>query len=139
MYLLRSLSCAVRCGLVPSIAVETRFEIKRLPLNYMQYIGKVFSLGGQISLWVTMSVSSDQFEVFPRLLHLRRIDPVYKMRRYYRMAIQSDLFGKSSLVREWGRIGSRGQMMVETHPDEGQAVNALLKLAQAKQRKGYVL
>jgi predicted DNA-binding WGR domain protein len=30
-------------------------------------------------------------------------------------------------------------MMVETHPDEGQAVNALLKLAQAKQRKGYVL
>jgi len=90
-------------------------------------------------LWVTMSVSSDQFEVFPRLLHLRRIDPVYKMRRYYRMAIQSDLFGKSSLVREWGRIGSRGQMMVETRPDQGQAVNALLKLAQAKQRKGYVL
>ena len=90
-------------------------------------------------MWVTMSVSSDQFEVLPRLLHLRRIDPVYKMRRYYRMAIQSDLFGKSSLVREWGRIGSRGQMMVETRPDQGQAVNALLKLAQAKQRKGYVL
>jgi len=86
-----------------------------------------------------MSVSSDQFEVFPRLLHVRRIDPAQNMRRFYRMAILNDLFGKASLVREWGRIGSRGQMMVETHPDEGQAVNALMKLARAKQRKGYVL
>lgn len=85
-----------------------------------------------------MTGSSDQFEVFPRLLHLRRLDPTRNMRRYYRMAIESDLFGKSSLVREWGRIGSRGQMMVETHSDEGQAVNALMKLARAKERKGCV-
>jgi predicted DNA-binding WGR domain protein len=85
-----------------------------------------------------MSKSPDQFEVFPRLLHLRRLDPARNMRRYYRMAIESDLFGKSSLMREWGRIGSRGQMLVETHADEGQAVNALLKLARAKERKGYV-
>ncbi len=48
-------------------------------------------------------------------------------------------FGRASLVREWGRIGSRGQMMVETHPDEGRAINALMKLARAKQRKGYAL
>ena len=34
--------------------------------------------------------------------------------------------------------GSRGQMLVETHSDEGQAVNALMKLARAKERKGYV-
>jgi predicted DNA-binding WGR domain protein len=65
-------------------------------------------------------------------------DPACNMRRYYRMAIQSDLFGKASLVREWGRIGSRGQMLVETHTDEAQAVNALLKLARAKEKKGYV-
>ena len=80
-----------------------------------------------------------QLEVFPTHLHLRRIDPARNMRRYYRIAVNSDLFGRASLVREWGRIGSRGQMMVETRPDQGQAVNALLKLAQAKQRKGYVL
>lgn len=72
------------------------------------------------------------------MLHLRRLDPARNMRRYYRMAIESDLFGKSSLVREWGRVGSRGQMLVETHFDEGQAVNALMKLARAKERKGYV-
>ncbi|MGV8987133.1 MAG: WGR domain-containing protein [Cypionkella sp.] len=86
-----------------------------------------------------MSEQARQFEVFPRLLHLRRIDPACNMRRYYRMAIQRDLFGKASLVREWGRIGSRGQTLVETHPDEGQAINALMKLARAKQRKGYAL
>lgn len=85
-----------------------------------------------------MSEQACQFEVFPRLLHLRRIDPACNMRRYYRMAIQRDLFGKASLVREWGRIGSRGQMLVETHADEAQAVNALLKLARAKEKKGYV-
>lgn len=80
-----------------------------------------------------------QFEVFPTALHLRRIDPARNMRRYYRLAVQSDLFGQASLVREWGRIGSRGQMMVETHSDEGLAINALMKLARAKQRKGYSL
>jgi predicted DNA-binding WGR domain protein len=37
-------------------------------------------------------------------LHLRRIDPERNMRRYYRIAIHSDLFGRASLVREWGRI-----------------------------------
>lgn len=86
-----------------------------------------------------MSVSTDQFEAFPLLLHLQRIDSAKNMRRYYRMAIQSDLFGNASLVREWGRIGTCGQMLIETHADEGQAVNALMKLARSKKRKGYVL
>ncbi len=86
-----------------------------------------------------MSDLTDQLEVFPRLLHLQRIVPAQNMLRYYRMTIQSDLFGNTSLVREWGRIGSRGQVMIETHPDEGQAVNALMKLVRVKKRKGYVL
>ncbi len=45
---------------------------------------------------------------------------------------------RASLVREWGRIGFRGQMMVETHPDEGKAITALMKLAAVKKRRGYV-
>lgn len=85
-----------------------------------------------------MPDNADQFEVFPSFLHLRRIDPGCNMRRYYRMSVLNDLFGHSSLVREWGRIGARGQMLIETHPDEGQAVNALMKLARVKQNKGYV-
>ena len=83
--------------------------------------------------------TGSQLEVFPTDLHLRRIDPARNMRRYYRIAIHSDLFGQASLVREWGRIESRGQMLIETHPDEGLALNALMKLARAKQRKGYAL
>jgi predicted DNA-binding WGR domain protein len=29
-------------------------------------------------------------------------------------------------------------MMVETHPDEGKAITALMKLAAVKKRRGYV-
>lgn len=80
-----------------------------------------------------------QLEVFPTVLDLRRIDPARNMRRFYRMSIQRDLFGGANLVREWGRIGSRGRSLVEQHDDEGKAVTALLKLASAKRRRGYVL
>lgn len=75
--------------------------------------------------------------VFPREVQLRRLDPARNMKRYYRMTVQADLFGGASLIREWGRIGQRGQLLVESHPDEGQAITALLRLARAKQRRGY--
>jgi len=84
-----------------------------------------------------MSHTAAQLEVFPTDLQMRRIDPVYNMRRFYRMSIQPDLFGGASLVREWGRIGARGQMMVENHPDEGEAITALIQLAAVKKRRGY--
>ncbi|WFE77180.1 WGR domain-containing protein [Roseinatronobacter sp. S2] len=85
-----------------------------------------------------MSHAVSQLEIFPTDLQMRRVDPARNMRRFYRMSIQPDLFGGASLVREWGRIGYRGQMMSELHADEGQAVTALIKLARVKQRRGYV-
>jgi len=78
-----------------------------------------------------------QLEVFPTDLQMRRIDPACNMRRFYRMSVQPDLFGGASLVREWGRIGLRGQVMIEHHTDEGRAVTALMKLAAVKSRRGY--
>jgi predicted DNA-binding WGR domain protein len=78
-----------------------------------------------------------QLDVFPTDVQMRRIDPARNMRRFYRLSVQRDLFGRASLVREWGRIGFRGQMMVETHPDEGNAITALMKLAAVKKRRGY--
>ncbi|GLQ29090.1 MAG: WGR domain-containing protein [Tritonibacter mobilis] len=60
-----------------------------------------------------------QMEVFPTTIDLKRIDPSLNMRRFYRMSVQSELFGGACLVREWGRIGFRGQMLIEQHPDEG--------------------
>ena len=78
-----------------------------------------------------------QLDVFPTDVQMRRIDPARNMRRFYRLSIQRDLFGRASLVREWGRIGFRGQMMIETHSDEGKAITALMKLAAVKKRRGY--
>jgi predicted DNA-binding WGR domain protein len=84
-----------------------------------------------------MPDSATQLEVFPTELHLRRIDPARNMRRFYRMTIQPDLFGSASLIRTWGRIGTRGRQMIVTHPDEGRAISALLALAAEKRRRGY--
>jgi len=81
--------------------------------------------------------SSEQVELFPTAVDLKRIDPSLNMRRFYRMTVQPDLFGGASLVREWGRIGFRGQSLNEQHEDEGMAVTALLKLAKVKKRRGY--
>lgn len=78
-----------------------------------------------------------QLDVFPTDVQMRRIDPARNMRRFYRLSVQRDLFCHASLVREWGRIGFRGQMMIETHSDEGKAITALMKLAAVKKRRGY--
>ena len=55
------------------------------------------------------------------------------------MVVQRDLFGGASLIQEWGRIGSPGEVRIDHHPDEGRAVTALMTLAAEKQRCGYVL
>ena len=86
-----------------------------------------------------MFVDSQQLEVFPTTVDLKRIDPSLNMRRFYRMSVQPDLFGGVCLVREWGRIGYRGQILVEQHDDEGRAVKALMKLSATKKRRGYKL
>lgn len=85
-----------------------------------------------------MSVDGDQLEVFPTDVTLRRVEPARSMRRFYRLVVHRDLFGGAGLVREWGRIGSPGRVRIESHPDEGRAVTALVELATAKRRRGYV-
>lgn len=78
-----------------------------------------------------------QLEVFPDRAYLRREDPSRNMHRFYFMAVQRDLFGRASLIREWGRIGSPGRMRIEPHPDEGRAVDALAALIAMKRKRGY--
>lgn len=78
-----------------------------------------------------------QFEVFPDQIRLRREEPAKNMRRFYMRVVQRDLFGGASLIREWGRLGSAGQVKVDHHFDEGQAVNALSDLAANKRKRGY--
>jgi predicted DNA-binding WGR domain protein len=41
------------------------------------------------------------------------------------------------LVRNWGRIGTNGQELVEAFASETEAGQALEALARAKRRRGY--
>jgi len=70
-------------------------------------------------------------------LVLHRIDPEQGIRRFYSLMIERDLFGTVHLVRNWGRIGTTGQELVEIHADEIAAGKALEALAQLKPRRGY--
>lgn len=78
-----------------------------------------------------------QIEIFPSSLLLRRCDAAMNMQRFYYLTVHRDLFGGATLVREWGRIGSSGQVRIEPFADEGQAVDALAEIARQKRRRGY--
>ncbi len=70
---------------------------------------------------------------------LYRQDRTRNMRRYYRLDIQPDLFGRWAVIKEWGRIGYAGQIKKAAYCDLNQAVAALQKYSQIKERRGYVI
>jgi predicted DNA-binding WGR domain protein len=73
-------------------------------------------------------------------LVLHRINPerrVWRVWRFYSLAIERDLFGTITLVRNWGRIGTNGREMVQEFASEIEAARALEALARAKRRRGY--
>jgi predicted DNA-binding WGR domain protein len=70
-------------------------------------------------------------------LVLHRREPERGVARFYSLMIERDLFGTVRLVRNWGRIGPKGQELVEIHVDELAAGQALETLAQVKRRRGY--
>ena len=72
-----------------------------------------------------------------RLVHLHRIDATQNMRRFYMLAIQPTLFGGASVIRNWGRIGSNGQTMMETFDSQEDADRALSRLERTKRKRGY--
>ena len=78
----------------------------------------------------------DPLSPIQRTVMLRRIDPEHGMARYYSLMIERDLFGTVRLVCNWGRIGTKGQELVEIHADEIAAGQALDAVAWAE-RWGY--
>lgn len=72
-----------------------------------------------------------------RPVHLHRIDATQNMRRFYMLAIQPTLFGGASVIRNWGRIGSSGQTMMETFDGQKDANTALSRLERTKRARGY--
>lgn len=73
----------------------------------------------------------------PYHLYVERIEPEKNMARFYALAVQQTLFGEIALVRNWGRIGSRGQTKIHVFGDESQAIGLFLELLQKKRKRGY--
>ena len=59
------------------------------------------------------------------------------MRRFYCLTVQPTLFGGASLIRDWGRIGTRGRTMIETFDKANGAEKAFDRLERTKRRRGY--
>lgn len=68
---------------------------------------------------------------------LHRIDREQGVARFYSLMIERDLFGTIRLVRNWGRIGTTGQELVEVFASEDEAGQALEDWARAKRHRGY--
>jgi predicted DNA-binding WGR domain protein len=75
--------------------------------------------------------------VQPYHLYVERIEPEKNMARFYALAVQPTLFGEVSLVRCWGRIGTRGQRKVHVFHEEKHAVRLFLELLREKRNRGY--
>lgn len=76
-------------------------------------------------------------ETLHPILHLQRRDAARNMARFYRLSVESSLFGDAVLVREWGRIGNRGRRRLDLFADVAAAQEAFRRLAGAKLRRGY--
>ena len=73
----------------------------------------------------------------PYQLYVERIAPEKNMARFYALAVRPTLFGEVSVVRAWGRIGTRGQQMVHLFNSESEAVSLFLDVLREKRRRGY--
>lgn len=70
---------------------------------------------------------------------LYRIDPSQNMSRYYTLCVQPNLFGGFSLIRNWGRIVTGGQMRLELFDNEDNAQEVHDRLISSKLKRGYVV
>ena len=71
-------------------------------------------------------------------LYLRRVDDSRNMWRFYKLCLQPTLFGEVMLVRNWGRVGTNGQVKFETFEAAEDAEKALNRIERSKRRRGYV-
>ena len=72
------------------------------------------------------------------LAHLHRTDPKANMARFYCIDVAPTLFGEVSVLRTWGRIGTRGRTSVETCLSAAEAEKAALRTLRQKVRRGHL-
>ena len=73
----------------------------------------------------------------PGPIDLVRIEPGAGRFRFYRLALQPELFGGCSLVREWGPIGRPGTVRVRTLATEAEAAALFDRALARRRRRGY--
>ncbi|WP_092989053.1 WGR domain-containing protein [Rhizobium sp. NFR03] len=74
----------------------------------------------------------------PYYLYIERTRPAENMARFYALSIEPSLFGKASLIRRWGRIGTTGREKIHLFEDEAAAVTLFLQVARQKRQRGYI-
>jgi predicted DNA-binding WGR domain protein len=72
-----------------------------------------------------------------QLLVLERRDDSRNMARFYVLKIEPTLFGERALIREWGRIGSRGRRLGHPYATQSAAAEALEAWLARKLGRGY--
>ena len=72
-----------------------------------------------------------------RSLLFHHVDPERNMARFYVLSLMPTLFGETSVIRTWGRIGSRGQEKMETFDSGDTAAKARAALARRRLQRGY--
>ena len=70
-------------------------------------------------------------------VHLVRIDQSRNMARFYQLLVEPSLFGDYSVVRNWGRLGTRGQSRIALFRDQKSALQHFLEVAKEKKGRGY--
>lgn len=73
-----------------------------------------------------------------RSSHFERRDAARNMKRFYRLTVTRDLFGRTLLVREWGRIGLNSRQWSEEKQSLAEANHDAARIAAQKMRRGYV-
>ncbi|MBL4750437.1 MAG: WGR domain-containing protein [Amylibacter sp.] len=58
--------------------------------------------------------------------------------RFYRVEICANLFQEFSVLREWGRVGGKGQQIIRLFPDLLSASHAADRVRKANLRRGYL-
>lgn len=71
-------------------------------------------------------------------VYLRKVDPSRNMARFYHVDLAPNLFGEVTVLRSWGRIGTRGRAMIETCASAEAAQVSAARLTRAKLRRGYL-
>ena len=69
---------------------------------------------------------------------LMRRNPDLNMARFYGITLQPTLFGEMSVIRTWGRIGTRGRERIDTFNEVSDARDHAERLEKQKLRRGYL-